>query len=145
VVGGVLQVVVDGRGVAVSQARWVSTITTRSRAGSTSQDVPRPPSQPNAPDLGPSVITDWHRLQLRPCRMASPAPARWSAVSWSRHIWLTASGDRTPPPPERNMRAKASRSSAVETSPAAPSGNAVGWLHCPSGGSHSRRPPGDVA
>jgi hypothetical protein len=44
-----LDVAVDLWGVRGLDIRWVSTITVRSQDGSTSQDAPRPPSQPNAP------------------------------------------------------------------------------------------------
>ena len=33
------------------------------------------------------MITDWQRLQVRPWRTASPAPARWAEVSWSLVIF----------------------------------------------------------
>ena len=50
-VGGALDVAVELWRRGVSNIRWVSTITTSSRTGSTSHDVPKPPSQPYAPDL----------------------------------------------------------------------------------------------
>ena len=43
---------------AVSNIRWVSTITARSRSGWTRNEVPSPPSHPNAPAHGPSSTTD---------------------------------------------------------------------------------------
>ena len=53
----------------------------------TSQDVPNPPSQPNAPARGPSVTTDVQNPQPRPSRKpASPPRAFWAGVSWSRVI-----------------------------------------------------------
>src|SRR5436190_2995368 len=87
------------------------------------------------------MTTDWHKPQPRSPRNACP-PARCSAVRWSRVISPTMAAVSIGSPPRSSIRANASRSSAVDTSPAAPSANSGGRLHCPSGGSQTVSPSG---
>ena len=56
----------DGGRLRVSNIRWVSAITARSRAGSTRNEVPSPPSQPKASAHGPFSTTDVPKPQPRP-------------------------------------------------------------------------------
>src|SRR6202044_933796 len=53
-----------GGGCGLSNIRWVSTMTVRSRTGSASHVVPKPPAQPNAPARGPAVTTEVQKPQL---------------------------------------------------------------------------------
>ena len=65
-----------GGATAVSNNRWVSTITTRSRLGSTSQFVPIPPSQPKARPVGRrSAPTDRTPSRGRRESPVRPVPA----------------------------------------------------------------------
>src|SRR6266700_2245806 len=70
-----------------------------------------------------------------------PPRAFCAGVSWSVVIARTASGGSTGAPPRSSIRAKANRSSAVDTSPAAPSPKSGGRLHLPPGSSSTTSPP----
>src|SRR3954454_25329650 len=121
-----------GGGNGPPKASVLSNTPTSVLLGSFNQTLPRPPTQPYDPIVGPRPVrrTCTPTPKPHPCEPSGRGPGGpfatpiSSVVSASPEARDNRRGPSRSRPPDRTIRANACRSSSADTRPAAPDGNA---------------------